>query len=121
MPIEAETSIVWPSIVNGRSQRGEDLLGHERGVGRVPRLGQEDRELVAPEARDRVHRAEQSPQPLRELLQQKVAELVAEGVVDLLEPVEVHGEERERRIAPPDAADRVIEAVAQQHAIREAR
>jgi hypothetical protein len=52
-------------------------------------LGQDEAELVAAEPRDGVVGADGVGQPGGDHLQQLVAGVVAEGVVDLLEPVQV--------------------------------
>ncbi len=52
-------------------------------------------------------------------MEQLVAGLVTQVVVDRLEPVEVEIEHREERLVPADARQRAFEPVEQQHAIRE--
>ena len=54
-----------------------------------------DHELVAAEAAERLARAQQVPEPLGHLLQHEVADGVALGVVDDLEPVEVDEQHRD--------------------------
>ena len=66
-----------------------------RGVGAV---AQHEAELVAAQPRDRVVGAELVREPRRELGEQPVAVVVAERVVDLLEPVEVHDREHDRHV-----------------------
>ena len=53
-------------------------------------VGQHDPELVAAEPRHQVVVAQHARQPRPDLLQQQVAEVVTERVVDLLEVIEVH-------------------------------
>ena len=55
---------------------------------------EQDGELVAAEAGDEAARPDRRPQPGADLDQQQVAVLVAEGVVDVLEPVEVEDHDR---------------------------
>ena len=76
-------------------------------------VGEHDGELVAAEPGDGVAVAQLVLQPLGEGAQQPVARLVAEGVVDLLEVVEVEEQERDgvagagaRRAAPGRAGRR---------------
>ena len=64
--------------------------------------------------------ADAAVQAPRDLLQHRVALGVAERVVDVLEVVEVEEDHRERRAAAPAARQRLLDAVAQQHAVREA-
>ena len=63
----------------------------ERGGGLVlvAHPGQDHAELVAAEARDRVAGPYGGREPLAQLGEEQVAVLVPEGVVDLLEPVQV--------------------------------
>ena len=56
----------------------------------------EDGELVAAEARNRIARPKQRVEAPRDLLQESVACIVTEAVVDLLEAVEVDKQHRER-------------------------
>ena len=79
----------------GRERRGERRLqpeGQRRRLVGVAVAG-EDEELVAAEAADGVAGPHLLDQPARDLPQQRVAELVAEGVVDGLEAVEVEHQE----------------------------
>jgi len=56
-------------------------------------------------------------QPLADLQQQLVAVVVAEGVVDLLEAVQVDQRQRGRAQLPVGLADRLADTVAQQGAV----
>ena len=76
-------------------ERSPDLVGDDRGDVDILDAGQEDGELVTTEARDGVLRAEGRQQTLATWLQQLVAGGVAEGVVHVLEAVEVEEEQRE--------------------------
>ena len=80
-------------------KQSRDALGEARGVGVVDQAGQDDRELVAAEPADRVPGADGGAQPRGHLTEQLVARGVAEGVVDLLEPVEVAEQDAEARAA----------------------
>jgi len=60
---------------------------------RLAGAGQQDRELVSPQARDDVAAAQAAAQQLGHAHDQAIAGLVAEGVVDELEVVEVQGEQ----------------------------
>src|SRR5581483_10504680 len=68
------------------------------GVGPV---GQDHAELVTAEPGDRVGVAHVAGQPPGQLGEEAVAAVVAEGVVDLLEAVEVHDGEGDGTAAPP--------------------
>ena len=76
------------------AQAGEQALGDLVGGLGADRVVQEDPELVAAEPRDGVAGAQRRAQPRGDLLQQPVALVVAERVVDLLEVVEVHQHHR---------------------------
>ena len=89
MPSEAPISRSASSTRNGSLERLEDLLPDlGAGVG-VGRGRQQDGELVAAEPGDRVARAQDAGDARADELQQLVAAVVAERVVDLLELVEV--------------------------------
>ena len=88
--------------------------------GRPPhRRLEQDGELVAAESGDRVAGPDRLPQPLGHLDEQEVAGRVTEKVVDLLEAVEV--EEEDRDAVATDGVERVLDAVAEQRAVRERR
>ncbi len=76
-------------------------------------------ELVAAEARDGVAAAGRLDEPLRALVQHAVADRMAEGIVDVLEVVEV--DEHDGYRPPVALADRhrVLDAVAEQRAVPE--
>ena len=82
---------------------------------------EQDGELVAAEAGDRVGRAHRRLEPPRDLLQDRVAGRVAEAVVDGLEVVEVDEHDADRRASATRAHDRVLDAVGEQRAVGEAR
>ena len=78
-------------------ERGPHLVGNDRFLCDVDALdaGQEDRELVTAEARHGVFLAEGRQKTLGHLLQQLVSDRVAQGVVHVLEPIEVEEEQGE--------------------------
>ena len=79
-------------------ERALEPLGQRLGTVDVA-VGAEDDELVAAEPADGVAGPGAAGQPLGELPQQVVADLVPEGVVDLLEAVDVEEEHGHRRPA----------------------
>ena len=82
---------------------------------------EQQRELVAAEARERVARADDlAAKRSATCLQQLVAGVVAEAVVDLLEPVEVDEQHREDAPGALRARERLVEPVAEQGAVGEA-
>ena len=97
----ASTSSVRPPIENGWRSCVSSRHGDPARLLAAGRVGQQDAELVAAEPRDHVLLSEGRAQALGHLLQQAVAGVVAERVVDLLEVIEVdqhHG----RRAADVD-------------------
>jgi hypothetical protein len=72
-------------------------------VGMLAELFQHHHELVAPQAGHGVHVAHAFVQALGHLLQQQVALVVAQGVVQGLEVVEVDEQQRTALLAPLDA------------------
>jgi hypothetical protein len=100
-----------------RSGRGgQDAFGDRARLGDVTHLVEDDGELVAAEAGCGVGLTHAALQHLGEGLQNPVAGLVAEGVVDLLEPVQI--DEQHRDVFP--AADGPLQAVAQAHPVGQA-
>ena len=103
------------------------LPDHERHAERFDQLGggpldirqpvdafEQDGELVARQPRHGIGGAHGADQPLRHRLQQPIARVVAERVVDVLEVVEV--EEHDRHVAARAAGqrERVLDAIAEQ-------
>ena len=80
-----------------RDEQAAHPAGQALGVGHRAHVGQQDRELVAAEARDDVVVPQRAAQPLGDLLEQLVAAVVAERVVDVLEPVDVEQHEADAR------------------------
>ena len=73
---------------------GADPAGDRLGLG-VPEAGQDDRELVAPVAIGAVAVPEGAPDRLRDRPQERVAGRVPARVVERLEAVEVHHQDRQ--------------------------
>ena len=82
---------------------------------------EQDRELVAAEARHRVGRSRRLHQPLRRRLQQAIAGVVAERVVDVLEVVEVEEHDRHAQLRALRQRQRVLDPVPEQAAVGEQR
>ena len=97
-PMLVSTCRVMPSRWNGSASTSRIAARPPRAP--PPRRWtsvQQHRELVAAEPGDRVLGPDGAGQPGGGDLEQPVAGVVAEGVVDLLEPVEVEQEQRHRR------------------------
>ena len=80
---------------------------------------EQDRELVATQAGDRVRRPKAARKPLGNRDQQAVPGAVPEAVVDGLEAVEVAEQDRDRGAGPLGAGDRMAQAVEEQRSIGE--
>ena len=80
-------------------------------------LFQHHHKLVAPQAGHGVHVAHAFVQALGHELQQQIALVVAQGVVQGLEVVEVDEQQGTALLAPLDAGQCVGNAVHQQHAV----
>src|SRR5258708_2475444 len=72
----------------------KQLLRYGRGIFRVTQFGQDHDELVASQSGDRVHLPERAADAFGHLLQQHVADMMAQAVVDDLEMVEIHEYDR---------------------------
>ena len=82
---------------------------------------EEDGEFIAAETRHGVALVHAAAQALGHDLQKPVADVVPEGVVDVLEPVEVEKHDPDDAPAPLRARERLVEAIEEQHAVRELR
>ena len=76
---------------------GPQPLGHLASLLKAG-FGQQDGKLLAADARHHIHRAHTRAQPARHLPQRLVAGIVAVGIIDLLEPVNIQGDHREGRL-----------------------
>ena len=97
-----------PAVEVERFRDGRlDARRHQLGLADAAHRAEQDPELVAAEARDRVGGAGRRQQALADLRQQQVARGVAQALVHDLEPVEVEEDEPDprprRRARPPDA------------------
>jgi hypothetical protein len=102
-------------------QRLLDALGDHGRLAGVADVVEQDRELVAAEPGDGVAGAQGRLQPARDRDQQPVADVVPERVVDELEAVEVEEQHGGAGVRVPAlrAADRLREAVEEEHAVRQ--
>ena len=82
--------------------------------------GQQDRELVAAQARNGIRRAQIRAQTRADLTQQVVADVVTEGVVDRLEVGEVHDQHRDGFAGAWLAQELLLQAFDEERAVRQA-
>ena len=97
----------------------EESLGELAHVGFARDVLGEHDEFVAAEPRRGVGRANRVRDPLRHDLQHLVAGEMTEGIVDVLEPVEVDEQDGERLAVPSRHGQRVFEALEEGRAIVE--
>ena len=104
----------------GLEQLGKELAGDAVHCRHIVHLLDHHEELVAPEPRHEVARAQHRAQPAPDVDQQPVADIVAVRVVDLLEAVEVHEHAGQLGAAPAGALDRLFERRRKAGAVRQA-
>jgi hypothetical protein len=102
---------------SNRAQQALDqgLAGRCRGE-----IGEDGGELVATQPRDRVHIAQRGAHPARDLDQQPVTDLVAMGVVDRLETIQIDVGEREELVIAPHPPHVLAQPVGEQRPVRQA-
>ena len=93
-----------------------DALRERCGVGGLLHLRHDDGELIAAHAGDDVELARAAAQALADKLEQLVADMVAERVVDALEVVEIEAKHGQA-FATLDTLDFVVELLEQQRPV----
>ena len=117
-PMLAESDELVPGHLRAAGERLQDPVAGLVDLGRVHVLEQQ-RELVAAEPGDGVALPHTAGEPLGHVDQHRVAGGVAEAVVDRLEAVQVHEEQRDPGAAAPGHLQRVLDPVEQQSAVRQ--
>jgi hypothetical protein len=110
-------------LVTNHEPRGArllDLPGHRCRGRHVGRVSGQDRELVSTEPRDRIDVSQRVEQTLGDLFEHAVAVVVAERVVDLLEPIEVHHHHGALLAGPLSRRQRLKHVHAEQRAVGQA-
>src|SRR5947209_20156446 len=82
----------------GLVERVQNLLCYLNGTA-LSRAGQEDSELVATQPGNAVGFSQRGAQSRPELLQEQIAVMVPEGVVDLFEAIKIHEQQGNRCVA----------------------
>ncbi len=119
-PTLARTSTSSPSSTMGTASSVSSRWAVRCGGARA-RAGQQDRELVAAEPGDGVDLAHGARQAAADQHEQAVADVVAEGVVDLLEAVEVEQQQRRTGAVPlPHLLERLGGALGEALAVGQA-
>ena len=121
MPMLAVTWILAAGQRIRPADRVQDVLRDGGELARIGAILDQHDELVAAEPRHGVALAQVMAQPPRDVLQQAVARLVAEAVVDVLEAVEVDEEERELLAAPLRERERALQRVHEHRAVGQVR
>ena len=103
------------------TQRVEDGVRDVRGIVSRGHALQQDHELVAAEARERVTGPDGATETVPDDPQDLVADLMAEGVVDDLEAVDVAEEKRHPTPGAVGLQQRVIEVVEEQAPVGQPR
>ena len=98
----------------------DQLLRHRGGLARLGDVLQQHAELVAADARDEVVAAHRGAQARGDHLEQAVAHLVAERVVDLLEVVQVEEQQRRGLVVAPRVRHRLAGALGEHGAVGQA-
>ena len=120
IPMLAVSVTVLVPELEGLGQRAQDPIGRgARLVGRC--LLEQEGELVAAEPADAVLRPRHRAEPGTHQPQQLVAGGVPEGVVDVLELVEVDEEHRDAHGRVPATNEGVRQAIGEEDAVRQAR
>ena len=99
----------------------DDPVRHLDGLVFVDHVLGHDHELVASEASQRVRRTEVVRQALGHLQQHAVADVVAERVVDHLEPVEIEVQHGQAAVTSGESAQPVLQPVDEHRSVRHAR
>ena len=105
--------------IEGRAKHGMHAL--DEGVGGGGRFvgNLQNDELVATDARDHVGAIQTAAQALRDTLQQRIADRRPEGIVDLLEAIDLEQEHDEEATFQRVAGEHLLHALAQLHPVRQ--
>ncbi len=100
-------------------ERRADFPGDDRGRLQVGPAGRDDAELVASQTGHRVRVTHRAAQALRDRLEDDVAVVASERLVDLPELVQVDQEHAALLVGPVCGCDRPIHAVSEQGVVRQ--
>jgi len=102
-----------------RRDRGQYLLRAEAGICWLPNLWQQEQKLIPAVAADSVRAANDRLQTSSDRLKKLVAHLMAEGVVDVFEAIEVQKQHGEACAATMGERNRLTEPIVQEPPIRQ--
>ena len=106
-----------PVEIVGLGGSGHQFRGDDADVFVAVKILRDHHEFVATQARHHVGFAHAGGEPLRHLLQQSIAGVVAERVVDFLEPVQVHEQHGKVVLMPPRPRDGKRQALLEAFAV----
>ncbi len=89
MPMLPVTNSSWPSTSNGEDSTLSSFWAQRRDLLQVAHRTHHHRVFVSAQPRHHIALAQAAAEAARDLLQQRVADLVAERVIDVLEAVEI--------------------------------
>src|SRR5579859_5269928 len=105
--------------VEGAGNVGQDLARHLGNMSGRADLRQQDNELITPEAGYRVALAHAVPEPLPDFAQHRVASIVPERVINVLEAIKIDEQHGQPLVVATYAGDLVIEDQAETGAVRQ--
>jgi hypothetical protein len=98
----------------------EDLFCDVRDGGRIDDVLDDDQKFVATESANGVRFSHQSAQAPRHLAEDAIADLVAEGIVDVLEAIEVDEQDGQSGLVAVGTLQGLVQSVAKQQAVGQA-
>ena len=104
----------------GRRHLGDDALGQGGHLGEADRIDLDDGEFVRAETADDVVRPDRRAQPVGHAFDDGVAGFVTEGVVDILDPIEVDRMDRQQAVALVETGKRAAQPLGEMAAVGEA-
>ena len=119
MPTLAESPTSAPTKGNGFPNSCGDPLSHDLDLMGLVEFFAQDDELVPGQPGQRVLGPQGRGDPFAHGDQQIVTRLVAMGIIDALEVVQVDEEHRDQLLRAPTAHDGMIDALDQEGAVRE--
>ena len=111
---------IAPLEREGLPQHMQNLLGHAFHGGRVIDTGEHDQEFVAGQARHHIVGTQAAGQAIRHLDQHQVAGAMTEGIVDLLEAIQIQVHDHGLLALALAHADRLLHAIETEYAVGQA-
>ncbi len=99
------------SKIEGRQELLGDAVRHDTGPRLAMEALQQDNELVASQTRDRLVLPNAGAKAIRDLFQERVADMMAEAVVDLLEIVDIEKQQTDAGDVASGPRQRLIQPI----------